>query len=144
MTIPQTKFFDTVKKEWLPTKDIVMLNDKIFRISLLEEGVDLDNPKTDETGLFRLAIFYDPNIIAVPFTGKFDKNIRPIYKHDILKETHLSMLIRDEKQIGEVLWNENRCRFQLTNRVIDLSEWDTCEIIGSSLTNPELLNEYKK
>lgn len=80
------------------------------------------------------------NIIAVPFTGFYDKNENPIYESDIVKSC-LGI-----KEFGKVFkdrdgaWYINLEKLPSLCYYVDSEINDWMEIIGSALTNSELLN----
>ena len=134
--IPQFKFFDTEKKAFLENQEEYFIN---YLGEIFEK--EYDTP----VGYF---LTRTKNIIAVPFTGFFDRNKKPIYKSDILKVTYF----REESVVGvvDMVINYRIYRFYVNNNHLinnrDTYEniWEInnlSEIIGSALTHPELLDE---
>lgn len=134
MTTPQTKFFDTVKKRWVRYT---------FGENHLQLFCDENNiVHSVEHYLDTYVLKKEKYIIAVPFTGLFDINQQPLYLNDVGLDATLNgklkmHVISRKIGVGFLLQSISmNTKYSFSQR--DASQ---LQIIGSSLTNPELLNE---
>lgn len=130
MTTPQTKFFDTARKVFPDNQDDYVIN-------YLGEILYLKHSD----------LYLTENIIAVPFTGVFDRNSSPIYGDNIVKRAigtyEDGVHYKIEKILSQkgTFWLENPCVLAAFALGSDDNICPDLEIIGSSLTNPELLEK---
>lgn len=71
------------------------------------------------------------------YTGLTDKKGKQIFEGDIVK-----MSFVDGEDVGEIAWDEERCRFayfEADGWGYGVDETVVCEIIGNIYDNPELL-----
>lgn len=106
---------------------------KIKKVMLIE--FTMDNKLDSES---------EKNVL-MQYTGLKDTNGKEIYEGDVIKGHTFDERI-NEKQIGEIAYNEDRhgfvfipSRMKRKNLYYPLFSVVTCEVIGNIYENPELL-----
>ena len=87
----------------------------------------------------------DPETLC-QFTGKMDEDGEKIFDKDIvcfIDITSTESGYSEHSCVGQVLWDEEECRFHVTNR-LSAESWevlDECKVVGNVFDNKELLDE---
>lgn len=101
---------------------------------------------TDETSRYTKSFFeVDPSTIC-QYTGLTDKNGQKIWENDVVRYTDM---ISGVEKIDRIEWNETNASFvrlhksQMGLQYLYIDEFiaNRCEIIGSAIENPELIEK---
>lgn len=140
---PRYKFFDTVKKVFPENQDdysvdyVDNCSRRVYFPKIKVEGYRIDGQPIWNA-------VYCPNIIAVPFTGFEDINDNKGYDQDILEIFDNRKFMRGVIAKGEPIlewrvWFEKEDREMFLAEIKSSARMYQAKIIGSYLTNPELL-----